>query len=773
MPGSVAAWRASGLARIRRGDAAGGREDLLVAAALEPQRSELRSYLGKADIAKGDHAQAAKELALAQKLDPQDPTPWLYSALFKQQGNEINDAIRDLEKSQALNDNRSVYRSQLLLDQDRAVRSANLAGVYRDAGMLDVSLREAGRAVSADYANYSAHLFLANSYDQLRDPNWSNLRYETPASDEFWIANLLAPTGAGWLTPLTSEQPRTKFFEQSRLGFASDTTYLSRGSLTEKAEQFYTSGNFSYNVGVAHQYDPGQRLNGDFQNQELNVTLKGQLTSQDSLFGGVQLAQINYGDNSQYYDQAYANPTIRFAERQEPNVYLGYHHEWSPGVHTLFFGTRQAADEIANVINGAQVIGFIYNGALNAQRYMGADELVQISQLLYSAELQQIWETPNHSTMVGARYQWGEVRDQHRGNANFNLGSQFPAELFEDGYTLTPQDFSLNFHQFTVYGYHNWQLTDTFAINAGLSYDQLYQPMDLATTPFAAQEKTTSLLSPKIGFIWTPRTNTTLRAAYTRSLSGFAQGQSLRLEPTEVAGFNQAFRSLAPESVAGDSSGSQFDTYALSLEQKFDTGTYLAVVGEFLCSQKDGAQGAYIYNVDQSDTNLYPTYTTGLRQSMKFQEASLTCSADQLLGQQWTAGARYRLSQAKLDLHYADFPDGLPAINFDAPFQVRQSMESLLHTVNLHANWNHPCGLFSVLEANWYHQQNSGFSTPEPGDDFWQFNAFAGYRFWHRRAELTAGFLNVFDQNYSLEPLNLHNEMVRSRTFLARLKISF
>ena len=42
------AWLGRGLCRIRRGDTAGGREDLLVAAALEPQRAELRSYLGKA-----------------------------------------------------------------------------------------------------------------------------------------------------------------------------------------------------------------------------------------------------------------------------------------------------------------------------------------------------------------------------------------------------------------------------------------------------------------------------------------------------------------------------------------------------------------------------------------------------------------------------------------------------------------------------------------------------------------------------------------------------
>jgi outer membrane receptor protein involved in Fe transport len=101
-------------------------------------------------------------------------------------------------------------------------------------------------------------------------------------------------------------------------------------------------------------------------------------------------------------------------------------------------------------------------------------------------------------------------------------------------------------------------------------------------------------------------------------------------------------------------------------------------------------------------------------------------------------------------------------------------LDSLLHTVNLHANWNHPSGLFASLEGNWYHQDNfSGYAPAEPGDDFWQCNAYAGYRFWHRRAELTAGLLNLFDQNYQLAPLNLNNEMARSRTFLARFKLSF
>src|SRR5204862_4052581 len=149
-------------------------------AALEPQRAELRSYLGKAYANAGDRARAEKELQLAKHLDPNDPTAWLYSALLHQQNSRINEAILDLEKSEELNDNRSVYRSQLLLDQDRAVRSVNLAAMYQDAGMFDVAVREASRAVNYDYANYSAHLFLANSYIALSDPNLIILRDAAP-----------------------------------------------------------------------------------------------------------------------------------------------------------------------------------------------------------------------------------------------------------------------------------------------------------------------------------------------------------------------------------------------------------------------------------------------------------------------------------------------------------------------------------------------------------------------------------------------------------------
>ena len=176
------AWLGRGLVRLRNGERAGGRADLQTAAALEPNRSLLRSYLGKAFDNEKAVANAEKELRLAKALDERDPTPWLYSALVLRQELYYNDAVSELEKSVELNDNRQVYRSRLLLDEDRAVRNANLATIYRDAGMEDVSVREAARGVIADYANYSAHLFLAESLMRCATPHGSICAWRPPGS---------------------------------------------------------------------------------------------------------------------------------------------------------------------------------------------------------------------------------------------------------------------------------------------------------------------------------------------------------------------------------------------------------------------------------------------------------------------------------------------------------------------------------------------------------------------------------------------------------------
>jgi len=763
------AWLGRGLCRIHQGDTKDGREDLLVAAALEPQRAALRSYLGKAYADAGDRPRAAKELQFAKKLDPNDPTAWLYSSLLNQQDNRINDAIQDLEKSQSLNDNRSVYRSQLLLDQDQAVRSANLAAMYRDDGMFDVAVREASRAVNYDYANYSAHLFLANSYIALSDPNEINLRYETPAESEYLLANLLAPASAGVLSPTLSQQEYSPLFNRNRIGVASSTAYLSRGAWAESGAQFGTYDNFSYDFEAFYHSDPGQRPNEDIEQRELSLTLKQQITPKDSAYVKVQQYEAASGDLGEYYHQAMASPTFRSDEYQDPNISLGYNHEWSPGIHTLFLAAR--LDDKTSFTNSTQpslfqifpgnTIGLPTPGTFESAQYITANEHYLRRLDIWSGELQQIWEGAEHNTIVGTRVQYGQF---HTTLLQENLNPVFP--LFLD--PPPQQDFTSLFRRYSVYGYHQWQIFDPLQLIGGVTYDHIAYPENFQSAPVSGNETTANQVSPKAGIIWTPLDKTTVRFAYTRSLGGASLDQSYQLEPSQVAGFVQSFRSIIPESIAGANAGARFETYDLSLEQKFSTGTYLGVSGEILNSIVNRMDGVFNYYPDGFDDPL----PQGLRERLDYSEKSLLFTANQLVGRDWAFGARYQLTDAILKDSFPGLPVTPSSLGISSPVAPSQRTEGVLQQVSLSAIYNHPCGFFARGEADWYGQNNSGY-TPSPGADFWQLNAFAGWRFLHRRAEVTLGLLNITDQNYDLNPLNLYNELPRTRTLAVSLRLKF
>jgi tetratricopeptide (TPR) repeat protein len=751
------AWLGRGLCQIRRGHPQAGREDLQMAAAQEPNRALLRSYLGKAYANAGDRERAAKELQRGKDLDPKDPTAWLYSALLNQQENRINEAVRDLEESEELNDNRRVYRSRLLLDQDRAVRGANLANIYRDDGMTDVSVREAARAVSDDYANYSAHLFLASSYNELRDPNLINLRYETPAEVEYLLANLLAPVGAGTLSPTISQQEYSKLFERDRFGVVSSTEYLSRGAWTESGAQYGILGNSSYSLEAFYRTDPGQRPNNNVEQRQLSLLLKQQLTPQDIIYAQVIHTELSGGDLVQYFYQTNFSPDFRFVEKQEPFVTLGYHHEWSPGVHTVFLAAR-LHDQFA-FTNSAQPTILIRDPALDTVDGLTMSEVFQGKLEIYSAELQQIWQQPVHTTIAGIRVQYGHFDTKNLQTMPSTDGPFFPDPPAPEAL----QDIRSLFRRVSFYGYHFWQIVEPLQLIGGVTYDRLTFPENFRTAPISDRQETVDRISPKAGLIWTPAKDTTVRFAYTRSLAGASLDQSFQLEPSQVAGFIQSYRSIIPESVEGANAGARFETFGLSLEQKFPSGTYLGVAGEILNSKVRRTVGAFLYPL------VSDSIPSGLREHLDYDERSVICTFNQLVAREWSVGVRYRLNQAELSRDFVDIPPGATATDF----QPKQDVESVLHQLSLYTIYSHHSGFFGQFQALWYLQSNAGYSPDQSGDHFWQLNAFAGYRFPGRKAEFTIGVLNLADRDYRLNPLTLYNELPRERTFVARLQFSF
>ena len=184
-----------GLAKIREGDLHGGSQDIESAASLDPNNALVRSYLGKAYYEEKRTTLDQREYAIAKALDPQDPTPWFYDAIAKQTTNQPVEALRDLQQSIALNDNRAVYRSGLLLDADLAARSAGLGRIYSNLGFQQLALVEGWKSVNTYPTNFSAHGLLADSYAVLP-------RHEIARVSELLQSQLLQPIN---ITPI---QPR-------------------------------------------------------------------------------------------------------------------------------------------------------------------------------------------------------------------------------------------------------------------------------------------------------------------------------------------------------------------------------------------------------------------------------------------------------------------------------------------------------------------------------------------------------------------------------------
>lgn len=767
------AWLGRGLCRIRQGQSAAGREDLLTAATLEPQRALLRSYLGKAYGDEGDDDRAARELALAKRLDPKDPTSWLYSALLLRQEHRLNEAVRDLETSQSLNDNRQLYRSRLLLDQDRAVRSANLAHLYANADLSDVAVREAGRGLVANYADSSAHVFLANSFEVERRANLSNLRFEAVSFGEYLLANLLGPANGRLLAQPVSRLEYSSLFERNRFGVMANTEFFSRGAWHHSGAQYGTYNGSSYSLEAEYRHEPGERINQDSELRQLDAKFKYDLTPDDSVYLHVIDFRAEGGDTLQRFDEAEVARTYRFRERQTPTVLAGYRHQWSPESHTLLFAGRfddtlESADPLSTVL--ALDRGF---GSINGFGPVFVRHDYRSRVEVYAAEAQQITVLNRHALVAGARAQWSQQNVRSRvadpnGMFLVLLGLENPVSV---------QDLEVSSSSAAIYAYDYVRLTDALRVMGGLNFTHQEIPVNTATPPVTSQKERQQRLSPKAALLWSPWSVSSFRVSYTKSLAGSGLGQSVRLEPTHVAGMLQSFRAPAPLALVGPLDGADLETAEVVWEGRFHN-TYLALGGQRLTAKRSRRLGLYLSHEDYD-----PPPTLGLiRERVIFREHAVDLSAHQLVAREWSFGVRYRLAYAELGQSFPEYPNlGYGGVS------DRTRREGWLHSVSLSGLYRHSSGVFARSEGLFFLQDRAwkgrfgpgeppplpGDPRIAPGDQFWQVNLYAGFRFRRQRGEVAVGILNLLDEDYRLDPLNQHAELPRSRTFYARLLLNF
>ncbi len=505
-----------GLARIREGDLKHGRGEIEIAASLDPDNSLIRSYLGKAYFEEKGDKKASSQLAMARELDPLDPTPWFYDAIRKQTINRPVEALQDLQKSIELNDNRAVYRSRMLLDEDLAARSASLARIYSDLGFQQLALVEGWNSVNTDPGNYSAHRLLADSYAALP-------RHEIARVSELLQSQLLQTINVTSIQPQLAETDLlvlegagpaglsfnefNPLFLRNRVALGISGVAGSNNTLGDECVLSGLQGRISYSLGQLRYETDGFRENNNMEKDIYNAFIQSNLTHKTSIQAEFRRTDTEEGDLALRFDPGFSTS---FLEKQRAKSFrFGFHHAFSPQSDIIGSFTCQSLDLDQKDKNPLFSTDF-------ERRRDG-----------YIAELQEILQYRTFSITAGI----GHINEDFKERVITDvLPFVIVPPAVIDPPPLCTYEENANFRRTNMYLYSQIKALEKLNLTAGLSADFLER----------GKQVSRNQLNPKIGLTWQPLSRTTIRMAAFREL-GSRLNYYQTIEPTQVAGFNQFF----------------------------------------------------------------------------------------------------------------------------------------------------------------------------------------------------------------------------------------
>ncbi len=329
------------LCRFRFQEPEQGLASMLTATLLDPRLSAYQSQLGKAfyELRAFDKALATWDYAAG--LDPKDPTPHFYKGIALTDLNRPGEAVQAINQSIALNNNRAVFRSRLLLDRDQSTRNYNLARAYSQLGLGEWALSKATTAVKLDPLNASPHLFLARAYEA------SNQRVMAWNSENL-LYRVLSPANQNTFRYIL-ENDYTAMFEKP---YARATVQAGLGSWEERkplhedyvaaygglpGAAFFGRGDYNDDRGF-------RGKNGFSQVWNAEGIFKGDPAVQTSLTGYVQYNLEHSGDVDFLNDYFYKNETdFRITNRFQSYEFACLH-RFTPNVRLLAFYNFQRFD---------------------------------------------------------------------------------------------------------------------------------------------------------------------------------------------------------------------------------------------------------------------------------------------------------------------------------------------------------------------------------------------------------------------------------------------
>jgi len=707
-----------GIAQIRKGRVGPGREELQTAATLDPGESLYRSYLGKAYYEEYRSKEAGKELAAAKELDPKDPTPWLYSAILLQNENRPVEALRDLNGAIDRNDNRAVYRSRLLLDEDRAVRGTDLARIYDDLGFDTLGLVAARRSADQDQANFSSHLFLAGNYRNL--PGFaSSFLSETLQARIYQPvgANAARPDAAGGTVAFNEytalfDRPRFRGYVSGVYGIT-DTDLDNTPNTIDDSHLWgadllgtYNGDRIAASLGVRRLKDDGFRVNNEQDTTVYTGFVEVAPTEKDTLQLNAIFADRDTGDLP--LRQVPVNFFPETISTNEWNIGLGWHHRFSPArdlaVSGIWNDTTQTVDFAGLGTGEAQLKG---------------------PQL----EAQMVTRYRHWSWIGGAGFFDGTFDAKQQGEGDEKFGS--------------------------IYAYAKIRDLGPVELTAGLAAEAIDSPTGLLP-PRDSFIGTSSVtfsdwhVSPKFGATATFKSGTTVRAAaFARMASSIGRLQTL--EPTQVSGFNQFHE---------DVGGTRSWNYGVGVDQRFSIVFFGAswmrrdrTIPEATCPTPDPFSGcAFVAGTELVD-----------REST---DDLANAYVNVLIGKLVSASVDWDLDTRTFDTTTMS-PLGLFQDRFDTQ-RIRPQVRVFL-----------PIGFFASVAGSHYDQEVDQFDDLTSAArttvqaDFWTVDAAVGWRLPRRLGSISLEGSNLTDEQFAFYEQSLQENLIPARRVTLRADFAF
>jgi tetratricopeptide (TPR) repeat protein len=707
-----------GLVQIRKGDVQAGRHKLEIAANLDPGNALIRSYLGKAYYEEKQDTLATTQFSLAKQFDELDPTAWFYDAINKQASNRPIEALQEIQTSIDLNNNRTVYRSRLLLDQDEAARGVSQARIYQELGFDQLARKEAYKSLQTSVHNHSAHRLLADSYagepryeralmSELLQSQLLQPLNTSPIQPQLAVSNLgildgAGPTGAGYseFTPMFTREGLN--VQVNAIG-GNNSTWgddLILSGLRDKMS--FSLGQFVYDTD-------GWRENSDLRHEIYNAFLQYSLSPSTIIQFEYRQQDATNGDLGLKFDLDDFFPFMRnHLDRRLGRI--GFHHQFSSSSHFIAsviyqdFMKKSINEESSDFMNNIPPYGDL-SGTFEISEVVTRDSNAK------NLELQYIQYLGEHTFTFGCG-----LFDE-----DFTLGYQqtmkeiYPLPETSDTLVRTLVDFddilqtdpSFN----NLYIYSLLSLPAQITMTIGATFE------DFESTIIETQQ-----LGPKLGLSWDVFDNVTLRVAYLESLARPLQFEQ-SIEQTQIAGFNQRF---------DDVEGSEIKQLGFGVDAKL--GRDINIGAEFI--RRD---------------LLSPLVNTDIQHEGRDEKLIRSYAY-------WTTTKRLgmRIGYEKEVMERAFFSP--------------QSLTTQRTPIGLSYHW--PSGLYLDVEGTWVDQEinQNGVASQ---DEFWNVDAVLGYRFPKRLGKAEIIVKNLLEEEFNYRDLNFYTGDILMPRFQPKQQLFF